>query len=804
MQGLARFITAYNKSLIGFFIVITGVLAWFVQDFRIDASAETLLVKNNKLYIESQVINQRFSPQEFVLVAYQPKQAELFSEETFAVLGELSKKFASIERVEALTSILNVPLLSKAGSLDSELNPDDWTWEKQGYSPQEMRQIFKKHPLYTDLLVNDKMDATAIQIVFKSDPALTKITDQITDLQQKVLSDEFSDEDQKRVDELRRQADPLEQKLSKQRQREIEEIYQIIAPYQANANIYLGGAHVLGFQLIDIIEHDLVLFGSAIGVAICVLLFFIFRQFRWVFIPIICCTVSVVWTIGLFGLLDLRTTVISSNFVALQLILTLAIVIHLLVEYRQISEDNPQDSQTTLVQKTFLHKLSPCFYAGITTCVGFGSLLFSGIQPVVSFGWMMMVAMTISILVSLILFPAIVCLLARKDKTLGHKVSNGLIAVLQNLSLTRSSWIFAASGIVLVLSIVGLLKVNVENSFINYFASDTRVFKELSFIDQQFGGSTQLDVIYDIPLQQRDKDLVLTAESLQSLQKVQFVMSQFEAMGNVTSVVNFTELAKIINDGKPLTEYELTVIYRLVDKSLTQKLLGSYFAPEYNQLRISSRIKDTTEGLNRAEFIQTLQSDIEGVSVVAHSFTMGNLFVLYQDILQRLFSSQILTMGIVYMALFVVLLGIFRSFKIALIAIIPNIISTLVVLGTMGWFNIPLDLMTITIAAIAMGIAVDDTIHFVHRFTEESSSLSSTEAVKATYGSIGFALLYTSFIITLGFSLLSFSDFVPSVMFGLLTGLAMLVALLTDLTLLPAMLARFCQSKSDNEEAVVA
>ncbi|KXI30306.1 efflux RND transporter permease subunit [Paraglaciecola hydrolytica] len=804
MQGLARFITANNKWIIGFFIVITLVLAWFVQNFRIDASAETLLVKNNKLYIESQVINQRFSPQEFVLVAYQPKQAELFSDDTFAVLGELSLKFAQLDRVEALTSILNVPLLSKAGSLDSELNPDDWTWEKQAYAPQEMRQIFVKHPLYTDLLVNEKMDATAIQIVFKSDEELTKITDQITELQQKVLSDTFTDEDQLKVDELREQADPLEQKLAKQRQQEIEQIYQIIEPYQTNANIYLGGAHVLGFQLIDIIQNDLVLFGSAIAGAICVLLLVIFRQFRWVLVPIICCAVSVVWTIGLFGLLDLRTTVISSNFVALQLILTLAIVIHLLVEYGQIAQDNPQDSQVDLVQKTFLHKLSPCFYAGITTCVGFGSLLFSGIQPVVSFGWMMMVAMVISILVSLILFPAIVCLFKRKDKKQGHKLSNKLIALLQNLSLKRSSWIFAASGVVLVLSIVGLLKLNVENSFINYFASDTRVFKELSFIDQQFGGSTQLDVIYDIPQQQHDKDLVLTAESIQSLQKVQFVMRQFEAMGNVTSIVNFTELAKIINDGKPLTEYELTVIYRLIDKSLTEKLLGSYFAPEHNQLRISSRIKDTTEGLNRAEFMQTLKSDIEGVSVVANSFTLGNLFVLYQDILQRLFSSQILTMGIVYVALFVVLLGIFRSFKIAAIAIVPNIISTLVVLGTMGWFNIPLDLMTITIAAIAMGIAVDDTIHFVHRFTEESQTQSSIEAVKATYGSIGFALLYTSFIITLGFSLLSFSDFVPSVMFGLLTGLAMLVALLTDLTLLPAMLARFCKSKADKTEVAEA
>ncbi|NCP65854.1 MAG: MMPL family transporter [Paraglaciecola sp.] len=603
----------------------------------------------------------------------------------------------------------------------------------------------------------------------------------------------LNEQDQFDVEALLRQTDPIEQQLSKQRRTEIAQIYSLIAPYEQEANIYLGGAQVLAYQLIEIIQNDLVIFGSGIGVAICVLLFLIFRQLRWVVVPLICCAVSVTMTIGLFGLLDLRTTVISSNFVALQLILTLAIVIHLLVEFRQIAQQYPRCSQHELVQKTFIHKISPCFYAGLTTCVGFASLLFSGIQPVVTFGWMMIVAMCLSIMVSLVLFPAMVSLLPRHDKPTSNALSNWLIKGVQHLSLRYSAWVFVVSVVLLAAGISGVLKLSVENSFINYFASSTRTYHELSFIDQQFGGSTQLDVIYDIPEQQRQSDLVLTAKSIQSLQKVQFVMKQFAAMGNVTSVVNFTELAKIINDGKPLTEYELTVIYRLIDKSLTEKLLGSYFSPEHQQLRISSRIKDTTEGLNRAEFMRTLGNDIEGVSVVPHSFRLGNLFVLYQDILQRLFTSQILTMGIVYIALFVVLLGIFRSLKLAIIAIIPNILSTLVVLGSMGWLGIPLDLMTITIVAIAMGIAVDDTIHFVHRFQEEATTKNSTDAIKHTYHSIGFALLYTSFIITMGFSLLSFSDFIPSVMFGLLTGLAMLIALLTDLTLLPAMLQRFCR-----------
>lgn len=317
MHWVARFITQHNKLMIGIFVVLTLVLAWFVQNFRIDASAETLLLKNNKLYIETQVINQRFAPQEFILVAYEPKSGDVFSEASFTTIAQLSEAFSKLDRVASVTNILNVPLLSKATSLDAKLDPDEWKWQTKHYGPQEMREVFKNHPLYTDLLVNQAMTATAIQVVFKADKALSDIQNQITDLQKKVLNDELTEQDQQRIDSLRQQADPLEQQLNQQRQKEINEIYHIIEPYKQQANIYLGGAQVLAFQLIDIIQNDLVIFGSAIGVVICLLLLVIFGQFRWVLIPMICCAVSVVLTIGLFGLLDLRTTVISSNFVAL-------------------------------------------------------------------------------------------------------------------------------------------------------------------------------------------------------------------------------------------------------------------------------------------------------------------------------------------------------------------------------------------------------------------------------------------------------------------------------------------------------
>ncbi|MAD17825.1 MAG: hypothetical protein CL579_17445 [Alteromonadaceae bacterium] len=797
---LASFIIRHAKLILVVFVLAGALAAWSAQQFKIDASADTLLIKNNKMFVETQVVNERFSPQEFILVAYKPKNHALFSQQTFNDIQQISSEFKAFPRVGGVTNILNVPLLSLSNELDPNLKPEQLTWQANQYSAAKMQQVFTDHPLFTDLLVNQDQTATAMQIVFKPNKELLDIQSQIIAIQKGILqgeNTELSQEDEQKIEALKAKAQPIEEQLKLTRQQEIKQIYQIIEPFKDDADLFLGGAYVLGQQMIDIIQSDLLLFGSAIGLAICLILFVLFRKIRWVVLPLLCCGLSVLLTVGLFGVLDFRATVISSNFIALQLILTLAVVVHLIVEFRQLEATGTESNQQDLLRETFINKFKPCLYAGITTSVGFASLLFSGIQPVVSFGWMMIVAMGVSISASLILFPAVLASFTRKGDSHEGRLSRWLVSGLSAFSLKRPTFIVLTTLVIGGGAIFGVLKLDVENSFLNYFKESTQVRTELEFIDKEFGGSTPLDLIYTIPKDERRDDLVMSARTVQTLQKIQHVMRQYEATGNITSVVNFTELAKKVNQGKPLTEYELTVIYKLLDDSLTEQLLGAYFNPENQQLRISTRIQDSTPDFNRAEFLQTLRDDLDMLEIAPESYSLTNLFVLYQDILQRLFTSQIMTLGLVFGALTLVLLVIFRSFKVAIIAVIPNILTTLVILGVMGWLAIPLDLMTITISAIAMGIAVDDTIHFVHRYLEElnKESNDSQQAVQNTFKSVGFALIYTTTIIAVGFSLLSFSDFVPSILFGLLTCLAMLLAFITDTTLLPVLLKKFVKPK---------
>ena len=793
-KGIAEILVSYPKSFIALFIGLTAICGWYVQDFQIDASAETLLVENNLLYIESQEMAEQFEPEEFVLVAYRPRENSIFAEETLNRIESLSEQLASIERVSAVTSLVNVPLLSTIDNpmtaLSGGIEPADWTWAEQRYSEETLNNILSDHPIFTDLLVNRDLSATAIQVVFERNEELDSINSEILALQRKAVDGSLSEEESAELASLREQAEPLTQALNQTRSQEIEEIYRITESHADYADIYLGGAHVLVHHMIDIILHDLLLFGSLIALIICVMLILLFRDWRWVLIPLVCCAISVIITMGIFGFFNMKTTVISSNFVALQLILTLALTIHLIVQYRLLASTDDTSSHHDLLRMTIRKKMRPCFYAGLTTSVGFCSLLFSGIQPVISFGWMMVVAVTTSIVTSLILFPAILALFKHPIRSRQGHLAHSVVQFFRYLCNHFSGSIVVVCLLISSISVVGLLRLNVENSFLNYFRDSSQTREELVFIDQELGGSTPMDVIYHGATPSDDQEIVIPADTVQTLQRIQASLETSEAIGTVTSVVNFLELARQINGDRPLTEYELNSLYLMIDETLREQLLGSYLDVDDNLYRISTRVQDSTEGLNRQSMLAAVHQSMRDMDIPEEDISVVGLFVLYQDMMEQLFTSQIMTIGLVFLALGLILLFIFRSWRVALIALIPNIIATLSILGFMGLAGIPLDLMTITIAAIAMGIAVDDTIHFVHHYLENLKTQAGT-ALENTFEHVGYAIFYTSLIITLGFAVLGFSNFIPSVLFGILTSMVMVLAFLVGMTLLPVLLRRF-------------
>ena len=782
------------------FTLLTAVLAWQAQYFEIDASADTLLVDNNKHYILTQLADQRYGAEEFILIAFKPANTQLFSTPNLNALSKLGKEIAEISRVKQVKSIANVPIFTAAEVVSAEVK--NLTWEKQKFDEKTLSLSLKKHPLYEGLLINKDQTALSLQVVFKSDQKVEQINHDIIDIKRHLLTRDLSEQELKSLEKLKQQQQKLNKKLEQTRIDEIEKIRAILLPYNKDGAFYLGGNNLLSYELIQIIKSDLVLFGSMIILVITVLLWFLFRRLSWVILPMVCCATSVVMTIGLLAALNFKVTVISANVFALQIILSLAMIIHLIVHYQELVVNHSEWAHKKLVLATIKQKIKPCFYAGLTTTIGFGSLIFSGVQPVISFGWMMVVAMLVSFIVSLVFFPALLFALFKKQNFVKqhHQIERGMKAMASFVK-NQPKKIILISVLITIIGVLGCLKLTAENSFLNYFSESTDVRKELTFIDQEFGGSTPFDVLFNIPEEQLKSDLVISASTVQTVTAIQNMLANQQAIGAITSIADFTRIAQVVN-GKPLTEYELTALYKSLDPNLQQELFGAYFSEKDNQIRISMRVQDSTKDLNRADLLANIHKELSVMGIEEQQYTLTGLFILYQDVLSRLVDSQVLTILIVYGAMAITLMIIFSSFKVAWIALVPNLITTLVIMGVLGIFAIPLDLMTITIAAVAMGISMDDTIHYIHRYLAEIKldQASSDDWIKRTNLSVGYALIYTTTVIVIGFGTLVFSNFVPSMLFGLLTSVAMIVALITDITTLPVLLRKYLP-QSDVKQA---
>jgi Predicted exporters of the RND superfamily len=780
--------------IIAVFVVLLAVFGWQARKFSIDASAETLLVKDDRNYLLSQQASQRYEPEEFILVAFKPANFGIFSDKTRDIIKSLSAEIENIERVKSARSLLNMPIFVGIDAISSDLDPDQLTWEARGLTEAQMAKILAKHPIYEGLLVNEQQTALSIQVVFSTPPQVAELRNQIIDIESHMLERELTDDEERQLEKLKQQQDGINKELDIKRSQEIEQIRELVSRYSSEGDFYLGGNNLLAHQLIEIIRNDLVVFGIAIVVVVALVLLFLFRRWHWVAVPLVVCAVSVVLTLGLLGTFGLKVTVISANVVALQIILTLAMVIHLIVQYQELVAAGELKDQIALAKETVRRKFKPCFFAGITTALGFGSLIFSGVQPVISFGWMMVLAMIVTLVTSLVLFPALlVTLVPFSDRVKEHPGVHKLMSGCAAWVIQRPASIVILTLVILIAGVVGCFRLNAENSFLNYFSDSTDVYRELSFIDQEFGGSTPLDLLYRIPEKQTKPDLIITADAIHTLQNIQNALEKQEAIGNIISIIDFARIARVVT-GKPLVEYELTALYHTLDKNLRTDLFSNYFSIDDQEVRFSMRIQDATKDLDRAELMASIHSDMAALGLTEKDYQLTNLFVMYQDILARLVNSQFITLAIVYTAIALVLLLIFRSLPIALICLVPNLATTAAIMGGLGLLGIPLDLMTITIAAVAMGISVDDTIHYVHRYRENSGA--PEEAVREALFSVGYAMVYTTVIIVIGFSALIFSDFVPSILFGLLTGITMLVALAMDLTILPVLLKRFVRPAS--------
>ena len=812
-----RLVLAHPARVLVVMIAILGFFAWQARHFELDASADSLLLEDDRDLQSLRELQTRYASQDLLVVTFAPG-GDVFDDASLAPLRTLRDRLRTAPGVSSVTSILDVPLLDNVEGVSLAAAADSMrTLDEPETDRTRARAELLASPLFAEVIVSADARTTALLLAMKDDETyrtlLAKRNRLLIARSAQGLDDAARAEIDAELDRIEPPYESAKRRVTASRRAEIAAIRGVLAEFAGAGTLHLGGVPMIADDMITFVRNDLVVFGVGVAIFLVIVLGLIFREARWVVLPLAGCIYAGLLMIGMLGLVGWKVTVISSNFLALMLIITISMNIHLTVRYRQLHRDFPELSHHDLVAATVRRMVWPCLYTALTTIIGFGSLVFSGIKPVIDFGWMMSIGLAVTFVTAFTLFPAIVLLLGRTgapepadaENTFARRVTRGLALAAER----HGAWVLAVAGALLVICALGVSRLTVENSFVDYFSEDTEIYRGLALIDRELGGTTPLEVVldldedrifddepapkpteYDAEAEREKSGYWFTEFKIERIKEVHDWLASQPEVGKVLSLASLVRIGEKLNDGEPLDSLQLALVYRRVPEELKRSLIDPYIDIAWDEARISLRIRDTLPDLHRKELLDRIRAGLrDELELGPDDVTVSGLLVLYNNMLQSLFTSQISTLGAVLVGVALMLVLLFRSLTLAVLGIVPNLLAAGAVLGTMGLLSIPLDFMTITVAAVTIGIAVDNAIHYIYRFREEFARSGDYAAtMHVCHANIGKAVFYTSATIIFGFSILVLSNFLPTIYFGLLTGLAMAIALLAALTLLPKLI----------------
>ncbi|AEA81400.1 membrane protein [Candidatus Pelagibacter sp. IMCC9063] len=801
--------------LLSLIIILLGSL-YFSKNFKLDASADTLLLENDPDLKYLREVNERYGSEEFFILTYEPKA--VINKDSVLELEKFVTKINNLNWVSKTISVINAPLLQSTNEPLMERIQNLKYITSPNIEFETAIKELTSSPIYKNLIISKDSKTFGIVVYLKENKQYLDL------ISKKSRLLENNNPDESLLADLKKTNAKLD--IEKKKQGDLissynQEIKNLIAKQNQFATIRLSGIPMIADDMITFIKNDIVIFGFGVFAFIIFILWMVFRNLKWVAFPLINCFSSILIMVGFLGALQWKVTVISSNFIALMLILTISMNIHYLVRYIQIKNENENATPIDLVTKTSSSIFYPIFYAVLTTICAFMSLVFSDIKPVMDFGWMMTYGLLVSFALSFLLLPSLILVFNPKASVQIKEKKSKFAELLAHISTQFPKLIYSLSVFLIIFSIYGISKLKVENSFINYFSSKTEIYKGMKNIDEKLGGTTPLEIILKFKkttVVNKEDDFLgstvkkddylgedkqqafdekykywFTRDKIDKIISVHKYLEQNQNIGKVLSFSSILDIAESLNNGKKLGSLEMGVLYNKLPEDIKRNIINPYISVQNDEARISMRILDSKPDLRRKELIEKIQSDLQTKFLFKQDeFKITGVLIIFNNLLQSLFDSQIKTLGIVMLGIFLMFLILFRSLTYSLIGTVPNFIAAFFVLGFIGALNIPLDMMTITIAAITIGIAVDNSIHYIYRFRQEiKERKNKNDAVYICHHTVGKAIISTSVTIVFGFSILGFSNFIPTIYFGLFTGLAMITALILVLTLLPRLLIQF-------------
>ena len=805
ISSIYKKILKQPKLILIFLLILLSLSFYQGKKFQLDASADTLLVENDPDLNYLRSVNERYASEDFFVVTYSPKQP--LDKSNIKEFKKFVDEINNFKWVSKTISVLNSPLFESSDKpLIEKIKDIEYITSKNVDFNRALKEL-KNSPVYKKLIINDDASVFGIVVYIKDNQEYLSALKVNKNFLEKKQKNQLTSEDKIQFE---KHSIYLE-KLKKQRNKEYEdynaEIRSHISKYKSQASINLSGIPMIVEDLINYVKKDIVIFGSGVFIFMLITLWIIFRDIKWVIFPLLSCLISIALMIGTLGYLNWKVTVISSNFISIMLVLTMEINIHYIQRYKQFQDLYPKKKETELTQLTADGIFQSILYGVFITIIGFLSFIFCDIRPVIDFGYMMSVGLIISMLVTMILLPSLIIQfkpkIAKQDKSKNSKFFRNLA----DFAINKKLLIIFSSTAILLASFYGSSKITVENSFINYFNKDTEIYKGMKLIDEKLGGTTPLEIIVKFKDSSSKKDsgddFFETSSSDEfkdsywftnfrtgTITNIHQYLESLPEIGKVLSFYSVIQMGEKINDNKKLGSLEMAILYSKLPDDIKKNIVSPYISIENNEARFSVRVVDSNPNLNRKELLNKIQKHLEeNIKLSKDDFKITGVFVLFNNQLQSLYKSQIQTLSFSYFGILIALFILFRSWMLSLIASAPDMVASMLILGSLGFLKIPLDMMTITIATIVMGIGTRAGIYYINRFKSEFAIHKDyKKTIRACHETVGKSIVIAALTIIFGFSILVLSNFNPTINFGILIGIAIFAALILSLTIMPLLL----------------
>ncbi len=776
-----------NIRIFSTLIIISLIifLSFFIKNFRIDASSDSLVAQNDKDFQFYNYYQKIFPTKNTLIIAIESNKQ--IDKKVLKNIEKISKEIVRLPEVETVFNINKAPILFLNEISLIELSNNNFeTILNSNYEINNILEEFSNSPIYSNQIINSKKNITSLLILLKKNQ-------KIEDLKKnKTL---YIDNDTYYIKKT---------EIDNDRNILINNIREILKTNKKEYNYYLGGVEMISSDVISFVKSDIIFFSFLVLLLVLIILFIIFRKLKWVFVIITSSLISVYLAIGIISFFNIEITAVSANFIPLMFILSISMKIHIVNNYLLI-ENN--------IEKTINSMFWPCFYTFLTTVVAFLSLVISDIKPIIDFGIIMIISLIVIILTAFTILPLLISFFSidNNKNPMNLAIINNFFYYAQHYT----KYVIIINILMFIISIIGIFNLNVENSFIKYFKSNTEIYKGMKLIDSELGGTTPIDIvlkfknekvnnnsnnqiideeetefeddIFTDDLFSNNENIWFTEDKILTIKKIHKFLENRKEIGKVNSIYTLINIANMINKND-LSTFELSVLYSEIPNNYKSDLIFPYLNIEEDMVKISARVRDS-EDIKRADLIEDINGYISNNFQNLEYFKINGLLVLYNNMLSSLFSTQIKSLGFVLLSIFIMFIILFKSIKLSIVGIIPNIFASTFILGLIGLLKIPLDIMTITIAAITIGIAVDNTIHYLYRYKKNTLNEENyLNAIQTSHLTVGKAVLTTSIAISLGFLVLCISNFVPTIIFGLFTSLAMIFAMIGVLLTLPSIL----------------